>query len=57
MQNGKSFHGYTCPNCCNNTFEVITNQYTTGEGTLICAKCGAYTRIINQTEVKQFVKA
>lgn len=57
MNQGKPFHGYTCPNCCNNTFELIKDKYSTGEGILICAKCGAYTRTITQTEVQQFARS
>ena len=50
----KPFHGYTCPFCCNNTFDIMPYQYPFIGGALVCAKCGVHVRMLSYTELKQY---
>ena len=51
---GKHFHGYTCPYCCNTTFNVISFKYPFMGGTLVCDKCGVHVKVLSYAELKQF---
>lgn len=56
---GHPFNGYTCPSCCNQTFELITypSRYAYGPdccGVLICANCGRYVKMMSDSECQQF---
>lgn len=50
----KPFHGYTCPYCCNNTFNVIAYKYPFIGGALVCAKCGVHVKVLSCSELKTF---
>lgn len=55
----RPFNGYTCPSCCNQTFELITypSRYSFGPdccGVLICANCGRYVKMMSDSECQQF---